>query len=396
MNATLRDVLARHAVATGDPAFDVDRLVGLGESRLRRRRLAALLVSAGAIVIVVALALGVALNRPAQRGEGPAGTPTSEPARPLEQPLRKIVYSDAELFSHAAGNIHFGDRVIRTANGFVHMDVTDGGFVYTTRGGRVWFSDGGRPQQVGTACGASPNGEISTMSSGMVVTANAGPLAAWFDCSSGPRGDLVVFDTGSNRELLHRRLDPCQDACTFAGLAGDRVYLDRGIYAGFPRPELSVDVPSGRVSRTSQDAYAEEIGSMPRGLVVGDSRRNGTVTAGIGVQLRAVGSRLEVWWRLPNGEQVLTESAFDTATGKAVQFRLPMEYHAAADEDFTLFEWLDDETVALVAGGSGQGNGAILTCRLADGRCDVAVKAPADDGAAEPLRRIVAQLPLPG
>ena len=41
---------------------------------------------------------------------------------------------------------------------------------------------------------------------------------------------------------------------------------------------------------------------------------------------------------------------------------------------FEIFEWIDDDTVALVQGG-GWSTGDIITCRLSDGHCRLAVKA---------------------
>jgi hypothetical protein len=390
MNATLREVLARRADEAGDPDLDLDELVRLGEHRLRRRRLAAVLSSAGAVLVVIALAIGVAVSSPTDRGRGPVDRPT--PDKPVRKPVvRKVVYSDAPLFSHATGSVHFGDRVVTTDDGSVHLDVTDQGFVYTTRGGRVWFSDGGTPQQVGTACGASPNGAISTMATGMVVTASSGPYAAWFDCSHGARGELVVYDTRSLSELTRTRTGFCRPVCTFAGWAGEHVYLDRGVYRGSPTPQFSVDVSTGRVRPATGATYAQEVRSLPRGVVVGDTSPSGSVTSGIGVQFRALDGRLLAWWRLPNGEQVLTR-AYDTGTGQVLRLRLPDGYRAAATEDFTVFEWLDDETVALVSGGLGDGYGTLFTCRLPEGRCDVAATPPTQAAG----RRIVAQLPLPG
>jgi len=53
-------------------------------------------------------------------------------------------------------------------------------------------------------------------------------------------------------------------------------------------------------------------------------------------------------------------------------------------------EWLDDDTLALMQGGNNS-VGAIITCHLSDGSCDLAVKGAPDD-----KYRMVAGGALPG
>ena len=57
---------------------------------------------------------------------------------------------------------------------------------------------------------------------------------------------------------------------------------------------------------------------------------------------------------------------------------------------FTVFEWLDDDTLALMQGGNNS-VGDIITCHLSDGSCDLAVK-----GAPPDKYRMVAGGALPG
>jgi hypothetical protein len=319
----------------------------------------------------------------------PIDRPTETDVFPHVPPVRKIVYSDTQLFAHTTGSIHFGDRVVDTGDGFVHMDVTDDGFVYTSRGG-AWFSHGGTPEQIGShLCGVVPDGEFGNFANRAVMSGNSGSLAAWFECTRGAGATLVVYDTASRRTVVRRQLAACgtrpvgASFCELFGLTSGQVYFNRGVFKGSPRPEYRFDVTTDSLSATTRKAYAADVRSQPRGLVVGDTWKTGTATDGIGVSFKMVGSRLVPWWRLPNGDQVLTK-AFDTATGRAVPLRLPSGYRAAHGPGVTLFEWLDDDTVVLSAGG-------ILTCHLSDGRCALAVKGP-------PTRdhRILPHLPLPG
>lgn len=197
MNTTLREVLARQASDAVTPGPDLETLVGLGESRLRRRRLTALLGITTAIVVVVALS--ATLTGPVKRSEAPVDRPTHSPGRLLQQPVREIVYSDTRW---AAGNVrnravHLGDQVVATGAGVVHLDVTDDGFVYT-RHGRAWFSDGGTPEPIGShLCGAAPNGEFLHFAHHAVMSANTGSLVAWFECTRADRAGRCTSTGGS-------------------------------------------------------------------------------------------------------------------------------------------------------------------------------------------------------
>jgi hypothetical protein len=66
-------------------------------------------------------------------------------------------------------------------------------------------------------------------------------------------------------------------------------------------------------------------------------------------------------------------SAYDTATRQPVQFQLPPGYQPGDGADYGLFEWLDDDTVALEGDSSGRHDQDILTCRLSTGRCELTV-----------------------
>jgi hypothetical protein len=74
---TLYDVFARRANDAEPADLDVTALIDRGEQRLRRRRLAAVLGSATAVVAVIAIAVGMALNGPEPRGQGPVDRPPS-------------------------------------------------------------------------------------------------------------------------------------------------------------------------------------------------------------------------------------------------------------------------------------------------------------------------------
>lgn len=385
MSSTLRDALDREADNTGAPRLDLDALVNLGEHRLRRRRTAAALGSAAVVLLVVALTLGFLTRDPVGRGTGPV----DHPDRPTPTlPVREIVWSHG----YAGTRIHLGDRVVRTPNSHVHLDVTDDGFVFTEEGGGLWFSDGERPRRVATTvCGPSAN-----FSTDLVVTPNAGSLAAWFDCAHPRRPDMVVLDTGSLEVVSRRTVPGCASVlgtfvlqrCSLVAVVGDRVYLtrDRTCDAGRCRAIhrfLAYDVTTGELAASSPRAYADDLRSRPRALLVGEDRQSGEVT-GTRQGFRVAGSRLvPVQAHTNGGEDVLTR-AFDTATGREVHLRLPTGYRPWPEQDLMLAQWLDDDTVALVGHD-------ILSCRLSSGRCTVVVEAPSDNPA-----WVLPGFPLPG
>ncbi len=396
MSASLRTLNLRvRAVPT--PVIDAATLIGRGEARLRRRRLTAVLGSVAAVVIVIALALAVGsgLNGPVKPTNGPVDRPTSSPEPPLPGPVRQLVYGDAQLFAHTTGSIHLGDSSVVTDVGFVHLDVTDAGFVYT-REGAAWFSDGGAPVRIGShLCGAAPNGEFAHYAQRSVMSANAGSLAAWFDCTRPARPTLVVYDTASRIEVARQVVDYCRRSCELVDVTADYVYFDRGIFKGAPEPEYRFDLRTHQLRAASPQSYAADLSSHPRGLVVGDTWETGTATSGTGQVFRVVGSALVPLGGPRDSEETLTR-AFDTATRHALRLRLRPDYRGDPDEGFVLFEWLDDDTVALAATGNDNGLGNILTCHLSDARCDLTVKRRASTNGPEVPYRIVPNLPLPG
>jgi hypothetical protein len=353
---TLREAFERQAGNAGTPDLDIDELVGLGEQRLRRRRLTTVLGAAAAVILAIAIGVTATNGTGTLRPE-----PVHRPPQREETPsTRPLVYSDVRFTpgrpdSLSGEPIHVGDRVVETGSGWIHMDVTDDGVVYSTGGylddGRVWFTDGGTPKQIGSHACPAPHGFPDT-----VVSGNSGSLAAWLDCTHEQRPELVVFDTGSGREVVRRQVPGYPEA-----IIGDRVYIN-GI-----DDRHDVLISSG--GEVAAGSLARDVRNNPRGLVVGESWATGTPT--LGGDFAIVGTEL-----VPSGDGRLT-SAFDTATRRPVHLHLPAGYEADPDEpgnvDFGLFEWLDDDTVALESYRSGRHDQDILTCRLSTGRCELAV-----------------------
>lgn len=402
-------------------ASRADGVAGRSESRLaevhariataRRRR--ALEAVAGTSVAVVALVVGVAsLTGPTgqKKDDGPVPPLSSQtPAKVV----RKIVYTDDTASIPHKGDTPLGrvtsirvgdrevriDQVVRTVSSWA-LRVTDGGAVYAKDDGTVWLTDGGEARRIADqAC-------VDTTQTDGLAAGNDGPWAVWFDCSAASRGaDLVVFDTVSGREVARHTVPECRGRsrawpavkCSFGDVIGEHVYFSVLVDPDQDRyRDLVLDVPSDAVVRATPAALAQDIDSHPRGLVVGDDRESGVRSTGLRQVFRVVGPRL-----VPVVESDLTSfipsAAFDTGTGDRLRLRLPSGYRGVRvdpNDDppfFVLFEWLDDNTVALVGGNTRTHFGDILVCHLSDGGCQVAVKAPRGDAT-----RIVAHLWPPG
>lgn len=389
--------LARRAEHLPAPLPDLDVLVARGEQRLRRRRAAAL-ATAAAVVVVMILG-GVLVGGVDPKSSGPVDLPGRHDS-PKVAAARKIVYAD-----NLPGRVmHFGDRVVKTGVAFAHIDMTDDGFVYTTGGyfndRRLWFSDGGPPDQIAARVCRDPHGF------GVAVrTANAGSLVAWFECARSTAQTLVVFDTATGREVVRQQQAACQwtgfAPCTLDHVIGGHVYftdtfLRHGGTGRVAYRHLMFEVSTSRTSAATPQAYPEDVITQSRGLVVGDSWPTGAATDGIGQEFAVVGPMLVPQVRNSNGALSGT-AAFDTATRREVRLDLPAGYHRA--DGFTLFEWLDDDTVGLLASGdggwpSGRGYGDILTCRISTGNCDLTVRG--GEGRRDDQVRVVPHLGLPG
>lgn len=417
MTDTFRGLLREDADNVEIPELDVDHVIARGEQRLRRRRLTTALGAVAAIAVIAAgglLASGVE-----HQSSGPVDRPveTGDKERPQGQ-TREIIWSDdltgltpgSESPNIRVGVLHVGDREVEIGQ-VLHsvqdwsMFVTDAGAVYAQDDQSVWFTDGGRPQRIASdSCAVSAGGYPGLG----LATGDSGPLVAWFDCAPGSRGDLVVYDTAAGREVARQRIPSCESvieppslpwtrlACAPAAIVGQHVYFghfgDEGQLAAH---ELRFDVTSGRVERAGPDAYLDDLRTQPRLLVIGDTWQSGTPVETQGGNnpdyFRPVGSRLVPvdagGW---SADDDASTRAFDAA-GDPVRFRLPSDYQPQptdAEIFFTVFEWLDDDTVALAQGGSSVVDD-IVVCHLGDGSCSFA-DARTGDGA------VVPGLPLPG
>ncbi len=216
-------------------------------------------------------------------------------------------------------------------------------------------------------CGGKPSGSSDTW-------------ATWIDCA----GDLVVFDTASGEEVARKPLPSCLDegwSCEADDVVGEHVYFTReGGASGLRERRYRFDVSTGaRGRRDGSRCTPTTSGRTHARLVLGDSWRTGT--APLQVRFDVVGSRL-----VPTDVETGPTKAFDAATGSPVHLRLPLGPPRSCKDPlarwggFVLFEWLDDDTVALAQSYEQRPvGGDIITCHLSDGRCRLVVPAGPPD-----------------
>jgi hypothetical protein len=407
MTDTLRDLLHQDADTVETPTLDTNAVIAQAEQRLQRRRMTAVLAVVAAVAVIAVGSIVAGIGQ--RQSQGPIDKPNKD-ERSVAPQTRRIVWSD-DLDRGRVGTLHVGDREVEI-NQVLHsvmdwsMVVTDTGAVYAQDDGSVWFTDGGRPREIAAQACVVAAGASYDLG---LVTGNAGPLVAWFDCAPASRGDLVVYDTGAGRELARHRIPSCgaaiepshlpssRSACTPDALVGQHVYFNRldrfDDENQFVEHQFRFDVTSDQVESAGQRMYLDDLRAQPRTLVIGDTWQTGTPTeatgSGSGLYFRPAGTELVPVDAGGAEEDDDTQTrAFDTATGQPVRLRLPSGYQPTPTDvpiSFTIFEWLDDDTVALAEGGFSV-VGDVIVCHVFNGRCRFAFK-----GAG-----IVPGLPLPG
>jgi hypothetical protein len=359
---------------------------------VRRRRFAAAAVSV--LVLAVggaACRSGATETKPAPRPQ-PSATPRVEVARPL-------TYAEGRT-------IHLGARTIDTGQDLLSLDVTDDGVAFTTFDGGLWFTDGRSMEQIGamTPGSASPAG-IAWGPDGRpndrIVSGNTGSRLAWLQYSEFGRPGIVVYDTRQRRRVAAFTVEQrsgCARCAQLVSVSEDDVYWTDGLWRGAGGEDLDSSarlfryrVSTGVQKAVSARSYDSYLRSRPRMLVLGESVESGRVQDGIGQDFAFVGRRLVASGRGTG------RPSFDPVSGRQLQVRPPNRfgYGYGAAERLYLFQWLDDDSFALLDG-TGWNRGALagedlLVCHISLGRCRVAVHRPASAGSP-----IVPEISTPG
>jgi hypothetical protein len=357
----------------------------------RRQRAATVAASASAAVLALVVGLAVLTGPTGSNKDNgpipPANSDTTAPDAPAAATARQIAYGEGWPILA----IHVGDRVVdisdlvpRGNNTPVYLNTTDDGVVFDvdTEESRIWFTDGTAIVPIGQV------GHYTHIGSSPVATGTSGSLAAWLDWSGGS-AQLVVYDTSKSAEVT--RID-CP-RCGSPEITGTSVYWNENGAASEALTTM-YDAETGETRRVPATAYAEDVASQPRGVIVGDSLETGVVTSAgwpaASLQFSAEdGELVPVLDQGPSSPGVTDwgpTSAFDTATHRSLRFRLPDNFDGTR---FQPFDWLDDDRMALVADSDpGDDGWQILDCRISTGQCQLAV-GPTQD------RRWAANLDFP-
>jgi hypothetical protein len=123
-------------------------------------------------------------------------------------PTRTIQYGDRTV--DITAQLGFGDPGRGGIEGVVHMDMTDGGVVFTTEGGGIWFTDGSSTHQIGET-----DGYLGIRASDVVVSGTDGPRVAWVAEALKPRtAEIVVYDTKDDRVVAKVPAPACAEMLT--------------------------------------------------------------------------------------------------------------------------------------------------------------------------------------
>jgi hypothetical protein len=288
-------------------------------------------------------------------------------------------------------SVHVGDRSVDTHLDVLSVVAAEGGAAFSTFDGALWFTDGATVTQIGrttaarvTATGVEwgPAGQPGDR----VVADDDGPDVAWLEYSSArtARPTIAVFDTSSADTVVRLPFPApagCPACARIVSLHDGAAYVaDRplDLHTGGQSTQASglfrVDLRTGRRTPVPTGSYLRLLETNPRQLVVGTSAGSGLVGDGVGLDFEFVRQQLVA-------HAVVPEAVYEARTGRALELRgsATMARGMGLGDPLELFEWLDDDRVALldisVTAGLGVGEGDIVVCRISTSRCAVAVRA---------------------
>ena len=387
MTASLRE-LGKRAESVAAPQLDVPALVHAGESRIRRRRLAALAAVTAAVAAVLA---GVLLALPGTRQSAPT------PARPDQQDIAPDKDADPDIvqtepvarrLTYAQGTtIHWGDRAIDVGQTVQAVRATDDGVVFV-RGDKacpygvacrtLWFTDGGEPVRIGTVTGSWIRGFD-------IAFGGAGSTVVWSEPDPGdsdpyPRtGQYVAYDTSLQREVSrfgseNSMLMAVGDGTVY-WVPDKRQCVDfYGQCLRFTSPIMRFDVATGAQASVSWESYWATRSKWPRTLMSPQLEEISDANGERVVRPQHADPKLNdsFAFRLHGTRLVGDDRSVDVTvqlarTGAPLQLLMPAGY--PNDGFHTITQWLDDDHVVMSAD-----DWSLLVCPVPDGRCQTTVK----------------------
>lgn len=342
MTGLLQDLLHERADEVGTPHLDLDAITSDGDRRVRRRRTALL---GGIAAATVAAGLAVPALLPAQdarRTDDLVADGTSAAPVPLSWTTGSVLHRpglpDVDLGVDVRAWVWVGDDVV---------------FTDPARTVRLWTGDAldviGR-----TAAAATDDAEL----------VSDGRFAAWVSQD----GRVVRYDVAQREPVVAPELPG--DGTRVTAMDGSQVYAadSAGVYVWQP---------------TAPDAY-RTVSDDPQDVVL-DAEDGTTVQLEGDRQARVSGPGRDTSLVVdgfanlaPGGGHVVAESddegiLLDTATGDRVPLLTGYEWALP-------FQWLDDDTVAVLAFAGIESGGSqtpyVLPCTVSTGDCGQATELP--------------------
>jgi hypothetical protein len=268
MTGLLKDTLTERAAAAAEPPLDLEAIIATGNTRIRRRR--ATVVAAIAVVSALVVGGGVLTAKNLIGADEPpvSGVPTFKDRRP----------------TFATGDkIHYGNDIIKVGpekiSSFIQIDI---GFVYVTRGGVVYFTDG-------SGNGRS-DAKIGTGSSGRVTADDSGTLVGWVDERGAAPDQFVLYDVATRHEIA-RTSTGNEKPPTDGNRSTDVLAIDNDVaYFGALDGIHRWDVADGKDTMVKAGALPSELSDAANGRLAYPVVQGGGAVEGIAVD-RTLGSR---------------------------------------------------------------------------------------------------------
>lgn len=348
MTETLKHLMHDQADSVDFAAPDLGAITRAGSSRVRRRRGLTVVGSLAALAVVG----GVVVT---QLG-GDDGAEDLIALEPLASDT--MTWTTGSVLHTPTTTRDLGHPVaayVRTTVGFAFTDGEGG--VYTFTDGevaRVGDISQRRPRLVGDADGTKV---------GWVDPTGSAPTFTVLDLAT---GDEVTDDSHTSDDM--GELADSKNPAYFYELDGDTAYWRDS------RGAVAVDLATGDARVVAADALnGFDLVGAENGRVLRDTGDDGLVLDdATGKQVLALpqvyGSSTAF---SPDGRYVTIDAdypqVFDLRTGDELHFDVDSDYFA------TGYEWLDDDTLLMVAAASEQATAQLLTCSVASLSCDATV-----------------------
>lgn len=350
MTEKLKTLLHERADHVDFAVPDLEAMVRDGDRRIRRRR-------TGLVAAIAAAAVAGVLLVPQLGGPDRAERRTDVAVQPSTSG-RQLTWATGRVIHSSGGDsVDVGHEVAA----YVETSV---GFVVSDASGRVWSVRGGDVTAVGRVDDRQPH----------LAADAASPWVGWVEPRDGGAPVFAIYNQSTgDRRLVTERTTPGMgttiadpDPAYVYDIDGDTAYLREAGGA------VAEDLVTGE--RTLLDPGADdgfEVLDAQDGLVAFNAADAGTAlgrTRETALMLRGVHTDLGAF---SPGAGYYTSDAdqpevYDARSGQRISFDL--DYRFASG-----YEWLDAHTLAMIAQEEPSSSVQLLTCRVPEGSCAVAV-----------------------